>query len=128
MLRTLIVDDEAPARARLRRLRQPVEAGGRVRVVGEAADGVEALELLDETPVDLLLLDIQMPELSGFDVLDRLGPDTAAGARPLVVFTTAFDAYALKAPGGGWPVLEAGDNDITLTGATGTLTFRPAFA
>lgn len=93
MLRTLIVDDEAPARARLRRMLQPFEDAGRVAVVGEAADGVEALETLEETPTDLLLLDIQMPELSGFDVLDRLGPED----RPLVVFTTAFDEYALQA-------------------------------
>lgn len=93
MLRTLIVDDEAPARARLRRLLQPFEAEARVEVVGEASDGVEALERLREDPVDLLLLDIQMPGASGFDVLDRLPPEP----RPVVVFVTAFDRYALQA-------------------------------
>ena len=93
MLRTLLVDDETPARARLARLLQPLVDDGRVAIVGEAADGVEALERLDEEDVDLLLLDIQMPGLDGFDVLDRLPPED----RPVVVFTTAHDAYALRA-------------------------------
>ncbi|MEP0547982.1 MAG: LytTR family DNA-binding domain-containing protein [Rhodothermales bacterium] len=93
MLRTLLVDDEAPARSRLARLLQPFVDAGRVRIVGEAADGVEALDLLGDEDVDLLLLDIQMPGLDGFDVLDRLPPER----RPVVVFTTAHDAYALRA-------------------------------
>ncbi|HLT48374.1 MAG TPA: response regulator [Rubricoccaceae bacterium] len=93
MLRTLIVDDEAPARQRLRRLLDPLVEAGRLAVVGEAADGVEALATLEEEPVDLLFLDVQMPELGGFDVLDRLPPSN----RPSVVFTTAHDQYALRA-------------------------------
>jgi two-component system, LytTR family, response regulator len=93
MLRTLIVDDEAPARARLRRMLAPYAEDGRVELVGEACDGVEAVEALEQEPVDLLLLDIQMPGLNGFDVLDRLAPES----RPIVVFVTAYDAYALKA-------------------------------
>lgn len=93
MLSTLIVDDEAPARSRLARLLQPFVDEERVEIVGEAADGVEALERLEEDEVDLLLLDIQMPGLGGFDVLDRLPPEH----RPVVVFTTAHDAYALRA-------------------------------
>lgn len=93
MLSTLIVDDEEPARSRLRRMLRPFEEAGRIEVAGEAADGVEALDRLAEGDVDLLLLDIQMPGLSGFDVLDRLPPDN----RPVVVFTTAHDAYALRA-------------------------------
>ncbi len=93
MLRTLIVDDEAPARSRLARLLKPFEKEGRLEVVGEAADGVEALERLEAGGVDLVLLDIQMPGLDGFDVLDRLSPEH----RPVVVFTTAHDAYALRA-------------------------------
>jgi two-component system LytT family response regulator len=93
MLRTLLVDDEAPARQRLGRLLEPLVEQGRVAVVGEAADGVEALHLLEEEPVDLLFLDIQMPELGGFDVLDRIPPHN----RPAVVFTTAYDQYALRA-------------------------------
>lgn len=93
MLRTLIVDDEAPARARLRRLLAPLADAGRVAIAGEAADGVEALERLAEEKVDLVLLDVQMPGLSGFDVLDRLGPDRP----PAVVFVTAYDRYAVQA-------------------------------
>jgi two-component system LytT family response regulator len=93
MLNILIVDDEAPARSRLTRLLQPFVEDDRVEIVGEATDGVEALERLEDEDVDLLLLDIQMPGLSGFDVLDRLPPEH----RPIVVFTTAHDAYALRA-------------------------------
>ncbi len=93
MLKTLIVDDEAPARSRLARLLQPFIDADRLALVGEAADGVEALETLEAEDVDLVLLDIQMPGLNGFDVLDRLGPDD----RPVVVFTTAHDEYALQA-------------------------------
>lgn len=92
-LSALIVDDEQPARRRLRKLLQPLAAAGRVRVAAEAADGVEALEKLRTQHVDLLFLDIQMPELDGFDVLERLAPEH----RPAVVFTTAYDAYALRA-------------------------------
>lgn len=93
VLRTLLVDDEAPARQRLKKLLQPFVDQGRIALVGEAADGVQALEVLAAEDVDLLFLDIQMPELSGFDVLDRLPP----GIRPAVIFVTAFDSYAVKA-------------------------------
>lgn len=93
MLRTLIVDDEAPARSRLRRMLTPYADSGRLELLGEAVDGVDALEVLGQHKVDLLLLDIQMPGLNGFDVLDRLMP----GGRPVVIFVTAFDSYALKA-------------------------------
>jgi two-component system LytT family response regulator len=93
MLHVLIVDDETPARRRLIRLLKPMEAAGRLRIVGEASDGVEALERMKEAPVDLLFLDIQMPEMNGFDVVERLAPER----RPVVVFTTAYDEYALRA-------------------------------
>ncbi|WP_456427994.1 LytR/AlgR family response regulator transcription factor [Rhodocaloribacter sp.] len=93
MLHVLIVDDETPARRRLIRLLKPMEETGRLRIVGEASDGVEALERMKETPVDLLFLDIQMPEMNGFDVVERLAPER----RPVVVFTTAYDEYALRA-------------------------------
>jgi two-component system, LytTR family, response regulator len=92
-LNALIIDDEQPARRRLRKLLQPLVSAGRIHVVGEAADGIEALEKLERLDVDLAFLDIQMPALSGFDVLERLSPD----ARPAVIFTTAYDAYALRA-------------------------------
>lgn len=93
MLHMLIVDDEAPARDRLRRLLDSFADSGRLGPVAEARDGVEALDVLEREPVDLLFLDVRMPEMNGFDVLERLPP----GNRPAVVFTTAYDEYALKA-------------------------------
>lgn len=92
-LRTLLVDDEAPARNRLQKLLQPFADANRIELIDQAADGVEALQILAEEDIDLLFLDIQMPELSGFDVLDRLPP----GCRPAIVFVTAFDEYAVQA-------------------------------
>lgn len=92
-LRALIVDDEPPARRRLRKLLEPMIGEQRIRVVGEAGDGIEALDMLESEDVDVAFLDIQMPELNGFDVLERLAPDR----RPIVIFTTAYDSYALRA-------------------------------
>ena len=88
-MRLLIVDDERPARERLRRMLAH-EPG--VTSVMEAADGVEALALVARNAPDTLLLDIEMPELSGIDVAASL-PAPA----PLVVFVTAYDDYALRA-------------------------------
>lgn len=93
MLTCLIADDEAPARTRLRRLLQPFEESGRLRIAGEAGDGVEALALLEQAPVDLAFLDVKMPGLDGFGVLERVAPDH----RPDVVFTTAYHDFALRA-------------------------------
>ena len=93
MLRVLIVDDETPARKRLRKLLKPQIDDGRLEIVGEAEDGPAALERLAADPVDLLFLDIRMPEMDGFDVLERIPPDR----HPVVVFTTAYDDYALRA-------------------------------
>jgi DNA-binding LytR/AlgR family response regulator len=85
---TLIADHEAVARRHLAALlrREPD-----VEIIGEAPNGIEALRLLDELSVDLVLLDVQLPGLDGFQVLRR------TRARPLVVFTTAHDEYALEA-------------------------------
>lgn len=88
-MRILIVDDERPARERLRRM-LALEAG--IEAIGEAADGIEALRLLPEFRPDALLLDVEMPELSGIDLAASL---PAPG--PLVVFVTAYDEYALRA-------------------------------
>ena len=93
-LRVLIVDDEAPARSRLRRLLDGFVEAGRIGEVAEAADGVEALDRLAEgDPFDLAFLDVRMPEVDGFDVVERVAPTR----RPDVVFTTAYDEYALRA-------------------------------
>ncbi|MEL6616258.1 MAG: response regulator, partial [Bacteroidota bacterium] len=91
MLRVLIVDDEAPARSRLRRLLDPLS--DRLERIDEASDGVEALDVLSNGEHDLAFLDVRMPGLDGFDVLDRLAPE----ARPAIVFTTAYDEYAIQA-------------------------------
>ena len=93
MLHVLIADDEAPARSRLRRLLEPLVEEGRIAAPVEAADGVEALEKLASGGTDLAFLDVRMPGLDGFDVLDRLAPE----AHPAVVFTTAYDEYAIRA-------------------------------
>ncbi len=88
-LRLLIVDDEAPARARLRHL---LASHADVAVAGEARSGEEALQQAAALAPDALLLDIQMPGVSGLDVAASL-PDPA----PAVIFVTAFDRYALPA-------------------------------
>jgi len=89
-LRVLVVDDEAPARARLRRMLQ-AEAG--IAVIGEAEDGARAIAAIRELGPDLVLLDIQMPNGTGFEVIDGVGPD----AMPPVIFVTAYDEHALRA-------------------------------
>jgi len=88
-MRILIVDDERPARDKLRRLLEQ-EAG--ISAIDEARDGVEALERIASFAPDALLLDIQMPEISGLELAASL-PSPA----PLVVFVTAYDQYALRA-------------------------------
>jgi two-component system LytT family response regulator len=87
-LQTLIVDDERLARRELRRLLDPHDAA---EVVGEAANADEAEAAIREHDPDLLLLDVQMPGDSGFDLLERLD------AVPHVVFVTAYDEYAIRA-------------------------------
>ena len=88
-MRVLIVDDERPARDKLRRL---LEQEPDISAIGEARDGVDALEQLPAFAPDLLLLDIQMPEVGGLEVAASL-PVPA----PLVVFVTAYDDYAIRA-------------------------------
>ena len=87
-IRAVIVDDEAPARALLREF---LAAHADVEVVGECANGFEAVKVIGELEPDLVLLDVQMPKLDGFEVLELLDRP------PVVVFVTAFDEYALKA-------------------------------
>jgi two-component system LytT family response regulator len=87
-MKALIIDDERIARQELRRL---LAAHPEVEIAGEAANGEEALSLTERLAPDVLFLDIQMPGMTGFDVLDRLRDV------PDVIFTTAYDQHALRA-------------------------------
>lgn len=89
-VRTIIVDDEDLARERLRHLLESEEA---VEIVGEAADGRSAIALIETKRPDLAFLDVQMPELTGFEVLEALEEKD----RPNIIFVTAHDQFALKA-------------------------------
>ena len=90
MLRALVVDDEPVARRRLRTL---LKAEPSVEIVAECEDGNAALEAVRQLQPDLMFLDVQMPGLDGFDVIELLKPD----ACPAVVFITAYDKYAMRA-------------------------------
>ena len=87
-LTAVVVDDEAPARSLLR---EYLAAHEDVEVVAECANGFDAVKVIGERSPDMVFLDIQMPKLSGFEVLELLEPG------PAVVFCTAYDEYALKA-------------------------------
>lgn len=93
-LRVLIVDDEAPARSRLRDLLGDVAAEQPNLVAGMAANGVEALRLLETEQADLVLADIRMPAMDGIELARQLG---RLSAPPAVVFVTAYDQYAIEA-------------------------------
>ena len=88
-MRALIVDDEPQARARFSRLLAKFPG---VSVIGEAESGKEALKFIAENKIDVVFLDIDMPELNGLEVASFIG-----GAGPAIVFVTAYDEYALKA-------------------------------
>ncbi len=92
MIRALLVDDEAPARARLRQL---LKAEEDFVIVGECANGRQAIEAVTKERPDLLFLDVQMPRLSGLDICNTLA--SSGAPMPLVIFVTAYDQYALKA-------------------------------
>lgn len=89
-IRTLIVDDEPTARRGVRLL---LERDAAVEIVGEAAGGTEAAELMRREKPDLVFLDVQMPGCDGFEALTKLDP----GSAPAVVFVTAYDEHALRA-------------------------------
>lgn len=87
-LRAVIVDDEEPARLALRHELDGIDG---VEIVGECANGFEAVKIAADAKPDVVFLDVQMPKLDGFEVLELLGRDTP------VVFVTAYDAFALRA-------------------------------
>jgi two-component system, LytTR family, response regulator len=89
-IKTLIVDDEPLARSRIRNL---LEAEPDVEVVGECENGLEAIEAIASLHPDLVFLDVQMPGLDGFGVVEKVGP----AHMPASVFVTAFDEFAIQA-------------------------------
>ncbi len=93
-LRILIVDDEAPARMRLRDLLGDIAAECPNELVGLAANGLEALRLIEAAPVDVVLADIRMPVMDGVELARHVARATP---RPAVIFTTAYDQYAVSA-------------------------------
>jgi two-component system LytT family response regulator len=99
-VRALLIDDEPPARRKLRTL---LAAWRTIEIIGEAGDGLEAIGMIESLNPDLVFLDIRMPELDGFGVLDALDPDRL----PVVVFVTAHDEFAIRA-------FEAGAVDYVL--------------
>ncbi|MBX2944790.1 MAG: response regulator transcription factor [Cyclobacteriaceae bacterium] len=84
----LIIDDEQLARELLR---EYIEQMPNISIVGEASKGKDAVDLIDQLKPDLIFLDVQMPGMTGFDVLDEITHD------PHVIFTTAYDQYAIRA-------------------------------
>ncbi|MDR3094160.1 MAG: LytTR family transcriptional regulator DNA-binding domain-containing protein [Bacteroidales bacterium] len=88
MIKILIVDDEAPARDLIRHY---LQACPEVEVMGEADNGFEAMKLIRELKPDLLFLDVQMPKLTGFEMLELIDNP------PNIIFSTAFDQYAIRA-------------------------------
>ena len=90
VMKAFLVDDEALA---LKRLERMLAVTGRVEIVGTSTDPVEAVEAILKTKPDVLFLDIEMPGMTGFQMLSKLDP------QPLIVFTTAYNQYALEAFG-----------------------------
>jgi two-component system, LytTR family, response regulator len=89
-IRALVVDDEPLARRRIRKL---LSRDQDIEIIGDCANGYEAVDAITEHSPDLVFLDVQMPEVDGFAVLEGIEP----GALPFVIFITAYDQYALKA-------------------------------
>jgi two-component system response regulator AlgR len=92
--RVLIVDDEAPARARLRDLLDDCRAEYPLVIADEAANGREALEVLGRDRIDIVLLDVRMPDMDGLEAARHM---SGMVRPPAIIFTTAFDGYAIKA-------------------------------
>lgn len=94
MLKVLLVDDERPARGRLRAVLADIAAQVPNEVTGEAANGIEALDLLAGSEADVVLVDIRMPRMDGIELARHLGK---LERPPAVIFLTAYDQYALQA-------------------------------
>ena len=92
--RILIADDEAPARARLRDLLDECRESFPLAIVDEARNGREVLDVLNREKIDIVLLDIRMPEIDGMEAARHI---SGMAEPPAIIFTTAFDSYAIKA-------------------------------
>lgn len=90
LIKTLVVDDEPFARARILKLLESFEY---IKVIGECKNGTEAVTQIENYKPDLVFLDIQMPDFTGFDVLSKSEKEN----HPFIIFVTAYDQYALKA-------------------------------
>jgi two-component system LytT family response regulator len=89
-IKTLIVDDEPIARERVRRMLREENS---IEIVGECGNGAEAVAFINENQPDLVFLDIQMPEMTGFEALQSITSDKV----PVIIFATAYDQYAIQA-------------------------------
>src|SRR5262245_24972743 len=89
-IRTLIVDDELLARTRIRNL---LRGRRKFQITGECANGKEAIKAIEQQRPDLVFLDVQMPDLDGFGLVNAI----AAEQLPIIIFVTAYDQYAIKA-------------------------------
>lgn len=96
MTKILIVDDEAPARLRMRDLISDIQSQYACSLVGEAADGQTALDLIIEKQPDILLLDVQMPGMTGIELAQHIASSGITPA-PAIIYVTAYDEFALKA-------------------------------
>jgi len=90
MLSALVIDDELFAREELMEL---LEESGEINVIGQANNAIEGLKKINQLKPDVVFLDIQMPQITGIEMLSMLDPETM----PKVVFVTAYDQYALQA-------------------------------
>ena len=88
MIKTIIIDDEPLARDMIK---EYLKSYPFIQVVGECGDGFEGVKTISQHQPDLIFLDVQMPKINGFEMLELLSPS------PAVIFTTAFDEYAIKA-------------------------------
>lgn len=87
--KAIVIDDEPAARRLMKNLLQ--EYSDFIEVIAEAGNGMEAIQKIEELQPDLIFLDIQMPDLTGFEVIEKLSK------KPIIIFTTAYEQYAIKA-------------------------------
>src|ERR1700744_4692524 len=94
MIHAILADDEVLARQKLRQL---LRDEPEIEIVGEGASASETIDLVHATEPELLFLDIRMPGMDGFDIIGKLSADSDSAAMPRIIFTTAYDSYALRA-------------------------------